>query len=139
MSNALSPAVFQVAPFAVRFLRCCNRPWLLRVSELWQNKFVVVISSSEVRVASYGYVGGPAVGDRPDRKSTPFCLKILSVDLLQPPENGKMSGTYSSSPTAQEHMDAGAHAAGLPLASAGRESLRQLSETQRFTGRGGRQ
>lgn len=32
-------------------------------------------------MASYGFVGGPTCGDRPDKKSTPFILRMLSEDL----------------------------------------------------------
>ena len=37
----------------------------------------------QVRVATYAFVGEPVLGDRPDRKHTPFMLKILTPDLLK--------------------------------------------------------
>ena len=38
-----------------------------------------------VRVATYSFVGEPAFGDRPDTKSTPFVLRMVTEDLAQPP------------------------------------------------------
>jgi len=35
-----------------------------------------------VRMATYGFIGGPVLGDRPDRKYTPCSLRILTDDLL---------------------------------------------------------
>ena len=50
---------------------------------MFQNKFVVLSGKGQVRVATYGFIGGPAVGDRPDRKATPFALRMLSSNLLE--------------------------------------------------------
>ena len=50
---------------------------------MFQNKFVVLSGCGQVRVATYGFIGGPAVGDRPDRKATPFVLRMLSSNLLE--------------------------------------------------------
>ena len=49
---------------------------------MFQNCFVLLAGSGRLRVATYGFVGSPAKGDRPDRKSTPFCLRLLSPDIL---------------------------------------------------------
>lgn len=50
---------------------------------MFQNKFVVLSGCGQVRVATYGFIGGPTVGDRPDRKATPFVLRMLSSNLLE--------------------------------------------------------
>ena len=39
-------------------------------------------SDLELRVSTIGFIGEPAVGDRPDRKATPFALRLLSGNLL---------------------------------------------------------
>lgn len=49
---------------------------------MFQNKYVVLIASECVRVATYGFIGGPVEGDRPDRKYTPFTLRLLTANLL---------------------------------------------------------
>lgn len=50
---------------------------------LHQPRYVICIGRSQVRVAMYAFVGAPVSGDRPDRKHTPFVLKILTPDLLE--------------------------------------------------------
>ena len=45
--------------------------------------YVILIGRAQVRVATYAFVGEPISGDRPDRKRTPFVLKILTPDLLK--------------------------------------------------------
>jgi hypothetical protein len=45
--------------------------------------YVILIGRGQVRVATYAFVGEPVSGDRPDRKHTPFMLKILTPDLLK--------------------------------------------------------
>ena len=32
---------------------------------MFQNKFVIVSGAGQIRLATYGFIGGPAVGDRP--------------------------------------------------------------------------
>ena len=32
---------------------------------MFQNKFVIVSGAGQIRIATYGFIGGPAVGDRP--------------------------------------------------------------------------
>ena len=49
---------------------------------LHQPKYVVILGQTQVRVATYTFIGGPVSGDRPDRKHTPFVLKMLSPNLL---------------------------------------------------------
>ena len=48
-----------------------------------QPRYVVCISKGQVRIAMYAYVGAPVQGNRPDRKHTPFVLKVLTPDLLK--------------------------------------------------------
>ena len=56
---------------------------------MYQNKFVVLSCKSQIRVATYGFIGAPAVGDRPDQKATPYALRMLSSNLLQGWKDGK--------------------------------------------------
>jgi hypothetical protein len=54
---------------------------------MFQNKFVVMCSANaDVVVATYGFIGGPVRGDRPDRKSTPFVLRLLTANLCEQAE-----------------------------------------------------
>jgi hypothetical protein len=48
---------------------------------LLQPSFVICISRSQVRVLTFAFIGEPVTGDRPDRKSTPFILKLLTGNL----------------------------------------------------------
>ena len=41
---------------------------------MFQNKFVIVSGAGQIRLATYGFIGGPAVGDRP-------CVSIVIVLL----------------------------------------------------------
>lgn len=41
---------------------------------MFQNKFVIVSGAGQIRVATYGFIGGPAVGDRP-------CVSVVIVLL----------------------------------------------------------
>lgn len=50
---------------------------------LWQPLFVICIGDSQVRVLTFAFIGGPVTGDRPDRKRTPFCLRIGTGDLAR--------------------------------------------------------
>eukprot|EP01043_Picozoa_sp_COSAG02_P018693 COSAG02_NODE_879_length_16244_cov_15.397956_7_plen_845_part_00 len=45
---------------------------------LLQPRFVVLIGNNQVRVATYAFCGGPVKGDRPDRKYSPYALRLLS-------------------------------------------------------------
>mmetsp|Transcript_21978 Transcript_21978/g.63368 ORF Transcript_21978/g.63368 Transcript_21978/m.63368 type:complete len:418 (+) Transcript_21978:64-1317(+) len=49
---------------------------------LWQPAFVVCIGGGQVRVLTVAFVGDPVIGDRPDRKRTPFLLRLLTSDLV---------------------------------------------------------
>jgi len=53
---------------------------------LWQPTFVICISRSQVRVLTFAFVGEPAIGDRPDRKHTPFMLRMLTDNLIAAPQ-----------------------------------------------------
>ena len=70
---------------------------------MFQNKFVVLSGCGQVRVATYGFIGGPTVGDRPDRKATPFVLRMLSSNLLE--GFGHDSVEYAVRRTAAPLMD----------------------------------
>jgi len=50
---------------------------------MFQNKFVIVSGAGQIRIATYGFIGGPAVGDRPDRKATPYVMRMLSSNLAE--------------------------------------------------------
>ena len=59
--------------------------------QLFQNKYVVLISGdgggsgsgdATVRVLTYGFVGDPTGGDRPDTKHTPYVMRLLTENLL---------------------------------------------------------
>eukprot|EP01048_Picozoa_sp_COSAG05_P006021 COSAG05_NODE_374_length_10669_cov_71.040587_5_plen_178_part_00 len=68
---------------------------------MFQNKFVVMVAGSgDVRVATYGFIGEPARGDRPDRKSTPFVLRLLTGNLC---ESLDTSTGADNAPTEQVH------------------------------------
>eukprot|EP00419_Tripos_fusus_P003175 CAMPEP_0172680416 /NCGR_PEP_ID=MMETSP1074-20121228/16749_1 /TAXON_ID=2916 /ORGANISM="Ceratium fusus, Strain PA161109" /LENGTH=358 /DNA_ID=CAMNT_0013498741 /DNA_START=176 /DNA_END=1252 /DNA_ORIENTATION=- len=48
---------------------------------LWQPAFVICISRSQVRVLTFAFIGEPVTGNRPDRKCTPFMLRLLTGNL----------------------------------------------------------
>jgi len=48
---------------------------------LWQPAFVICVSRSQVRVLTFAFIGEPVTGDRPDRKCTPFILRLLTGNL----------------------------------------------------------
>lgn len=50
---------------------------------LWQPTFTLCIGDGQVRVLTFAFVGAPVTGDRPDRKRTPFCLRIATGDLVR--------------------------------------------------------
>lgn len=83
--------------------------------QMFQNKYVILVSAAaqveSVRVLTYGFVGGPESGDRPDMKHTPFMLRLLTENLLS--QEGttltanetagqKITMKYSVSPTPAE-------------------------------------
>eukprot|EP01043_Picozoa_sp_COSAG02_P017488 COSAG02_NODE_794_length_17142_cov_13.622367_6_plen_61_part_00 len=43
---------------------------------MFQNKFVIVSGAGQIRLATYGFIGGPAVGDRP---CVSFLVRTLSA------------------------------------------------------------
>ena len=45
---------------------------------LMQPRFVVLVGNNQVRVATYAFCGSPVKGDRPDRKYSPYVLRLLS-------------------------------------------------------------
>lgn len=50
---------------------------------LWQPCYTVCVGEGQVRVLTFAFVGEPVIGDRPDRKRTPFCLRIATGNLVQ--------------------------------------------------------
>lgn len=64
--------------------------------QMHQPKRILIVSPrhseevlASVRVLTYGFVGGPATGERPDTKSTPYMLRLLTENLLLGHEAGK--------------------------------------------------
>lgn len=49
---------------------------------MYQNKFIVLSSATDVRVVTYGFIGPGAQGDRPDRKHTDFVIRLLTENLV---------------------------------------------------------
>lgn len=49
---------------------------------LWQPMYVICIGSAQIRVVTFAFIGGPAIGDRPDTKRTPFVLRLTTSDLM---------------------------------------------------------
>jgi hypothetical protein len=67
---------------------------------LHQPRYVILLGQHQVRVATYAFVGGPVRGDRPDRKHTPFILKMLTENILDegqaaPKEDDTVSIAYT--------------------------------------------
>jgi hypothetical protein len=55
----------------------------------WQPFFLIIVipELNEARTATYGFVAGrpeDVVGDRPESKRTPYCVRLLSPNLLCP-------------------------------------------------------
>ena len=77
---------------------------------LHQPRYVICVGRGQLRVATYAFVGEPVLGDRPDRKHTPFMLKILTPDLLKgdnmPDKYDEIEFEYTVSlpPTAGCHL-----------------------------------
>ena len=61
----------------------------------------------ELRVATVGFIGEPAVGDRPDRKATPFALRLLSGNLLDAgcPESISYAVSRTTAVNMEDEMD----------------------------------
>lgn len=66
-------------------------------ASLWQPLFVVAMSAGQLRVLTFAFVGTPVVGDRPDRKRTPFALRLASEDLV--PRAAAAAADSAGSPT----------------------------------------
>ena len=49
---------------------------------LHQPTFVVCIGGGQLRVLTFAFVAGPVTGDRPDRKRTPFAIRLATDDLV---------------------------------------------------------
>ena len=82
---------------------------------MYQNRFIIMIGSDSIRVATYGFIGPGAVGDRPDRKHTGIVLRLLTDNLLAPREvategsngdDGSVIVSYSCKLTTEELIDA---------------------------------
>ena len=59
---------------------------------LLQPTFVICIGGGQVRVLTFAFVGEPVTGDRPDRKRTPFSIRLATDNLLP-------SATLQTSPS----------------------------------------
>lgn len=73
---------------------------------LLQPLFLVCVTDKpklSVRIVQYGFVAGAqsdVVGDRPEEKRTPFCVRLVSPDLAAVADgNGSASGSSSRSPS----------------------------------------
>eukprot|EP01048_Picozoa_sp_COSAG05_P007900 COSAG05_NODE_576_length_8580_cov_190.797194_5_plen_1695_part_00 len=71
---------------------------------MYQNKFVVLTGTDSVRVATYGFIGPGAIGDRPDRKHTGFVIRLLSENLLAARDGG-FTVSFSCKLTEAELID----------------------------------
>lgn len=49
---------------------------------LWQPIYIVACGAGQVRVLTFAFIGEPVWGDRPDRKHTPFVLRLTTADLV---------------------------------------------------------
>ncbi|CAK8996536.1 Uncharacterized protein SCF082_LOCUS4834 [Durusdinium trenchii] len=49
---------------------------------LLQPTFVICIGGGQVRVLTFAFIGEPVTGDRPDRKRTPFSIRLATDNLL---------------------------------------------------------
>lgn len=62
-----------------------------------QPKFVVLVSKQQVRVATYAFIGSPVCGDRPNRKWTPFLMRMVTCNLVELSSAVDISYAVSSS------------------------------------------
>jgi len=53
---------------------------------LYQPMYLITVGDVGVYLTIYAFVGGPAEGDRPDRKHTPNYLKIVTQNLASADE-----------------------------------------------------
>ncbi|CAJ1394598.1 unnamed protein product [Effrenium voratum] len=65
-----------VSPGMQLVVECGLPPTLL------QPTFVICLGGGQVRVLTFAFVGGPVTGDRPDRKRTPFSIRLATDDLI---------------------------------------------------------
>ena len=49
---------------------------------MFQNMYVILVGVDSVRVMTFGFIGEPVSGDRPDMKFTPFCLRRRALPCL---------------------------------------------------------
>jgi len=49
---------------------------------LYQPTFVICVGGGQLRVLTFAFVGAPVTGDRPDRKRTPFSIRLATDDLI---------------------------------------------------------
>ena len=73
---------------------------------MFQNKYVLATGGlSGVRVVTYGFICSAMaqpLGDRPDRKYTPFVLRLVTEDLLAVEPGAAVEVSYSVRPSCQE-------------------------------------
>jgi hypothetical protein len=72
---------------------------------MYQNKFVLLVGSGQVRVATYGFIGDSVRGDRPDRKYTPHILRLLSPDLFAKTQGPVDQVRYTVRMTGQQTVE----------------------------------
>jgi len=51
---------------------------------LWQPLFLICVGCGQVRVLTLAFVGGPVAGSQPNKKRTPFVLRLTTDDLVPP-------------------------------------------------------
>lgn len=62
---------------------------------LLQPRFVVVVGPNVLRVATLAFVGEPLIGDKPSEQRTPFLVRLLTDDLLEPGDNAHLRTSYT--------------------------------------------
>ncbi|CAL1167322.1 unnamed protein product [Cladocopium goreaui] len=64
---------------------------------LYQPTFVICVGGGQVRVLTFAFVGAPVTGDRPDRKRTPFSIRLATDDLVPCLRRRSANGANASS------------------------------------------
>ncbi|CAE8652939.1 unnamed protein product, partial [Polarella glacialis] len=72
---------------------------------LLQPTFAVCIGGGQVRVLTFAFVGGPVTGDRPDRKRTPFALRMATDDLVAAAAGRRNNSNNSSNNNSNNNND----------------------------------
>jgi len=72
---------------------------------LWQPMYAICVGAGQVRVVTYAFVGGPVVGDRPDRKRTPYILRLVTSDLAAVASEASLSNYSAHAAEAETTLD----------------------------------